>query len=391
MTINILVVEDDENKLNDIVNSIERINKIYPEIKFAKSVDSALKCLESLSVDLLILDLNIPNRCGGKAIDSGGITILDILLEDTEGEYNRPASVFGITQHQHLSDKYGSRFRDLDFTINFYGPTSTEWRSKLSQKSRWISASKSKNSDAISPNTNLIISVHGIRTEAKWQDRLKTELVQDNEFCYSYKYGFFDLLKFLSPLTRKEEVRDFSAHVKTLLKNHPNAKISFVGHSFGTYIIGNFLRSLTAESSFKVENVLLISSVLHSNFPWILIKQKVDIKNIVNDCGTKDKVLLLSHMFVPGMGMAGRVGFKGFQGTTFVNRYFESGHNLYESVDNYFNDFCFPLFLNSEVTNIDSRKDIWMPNFINSVASWLSTKNITLIIIGVIIFYYLYN
>jgi hypothetical protein len=70
---------------------------------------------------------------------------------------------------------------------------------------------------------------------------------------------------------------------------------------------------------------------------------------VVNECGTKDSVLLLSQFFVLVTGMAGRLGFNGGTGRNFRNRYFEFGHSGY--------------FLTGRVPNNAFMQSYWLPLF----------------------------
>jgi hypothetical protein len=53
------------------------------------------------------------------------------------------------------------------------------------------------------------------------------------------------------------------------------------------------------------------------------------VHRLVNDCGTRDNILVLSQAGILLMGMAGRVGFNGFNDARFLNRYFEFGHGVF--------------------------------------------------------------
>lgn len=381
MTISILIIEDDKIKMDDISNHIQESSTFNIDLSFSDSVDSALDHLVNFSVDLVILDLNLPMRSNGNAIEEGGETILDALVNDEYGIYNRPTSVFGISQHKDLHEKYSDKFSELSFTLNYYSPITTDWKTRLTSLINWLSANNAQSSTRIRKSEKLIISVHGIRTEANWQkklDKLVNESNSTGVSCRNYNYGFFDLVRFIFPHTRKKEVEKFSKHVKSLVRIYEKADVTFIGHSFGTYLIGYFLESLKLENSVRIDKIILISSVLPSDFPWHKIREIVSINTIINDCGIKDKVLLLSQALVPGTGMAGRVGFHGFIDSAFQNRYFDAGHDLYETIDDYFERYCLPLILKSEVISSDVRDNKWVQNFINSLFRWMSTTNIFL-------------
>ncbi|PWQ93735.1 response regulator [Leucothrix arctica] len=389
MAFNILFVEDNINKRDDIINYINSLSGLLSNIKSVESIESALDYLERFEVNLLILDLNIPNRDNGNPITDGGITLLNTLDHDTEGEFNRPDTVYAITQHQKLLHEYSGIFKSFNFSINFYSPLHSEWKESLGKHIQWMAGSKKKYNNSSSSSKSVLISVHGIRTDGNWQEKLRTDVIEHHKekiFYFSYNFGFFDLVRFFLPFTRNKEVNKFSEQIIDLLKDYPNNSVNFIGHSFGTYIIGYFLKSLSSNCSIKVDKVILMSSVLPSDFPWHKIRKKISINNIINECGTKDKILILSHMFIPGAGMAGRVGFKGLAGTDFINRFYDSGHNLYENVDDYFSRIFSPVLIKSEIKPFNSREGSWCPNFINSVISWLSTKNISIIILLIVIF-----
>jgi WD40 repeat protein len=85
---------------------------------------------------------------------------------------------------------------------------------------------------------------------------------------------------------------------------------------------------LPAETRISINTVILSGSVLRAGFPWRdLIGKR--IKRVINDCGTKDGVLLLSQFGSLFTGMAGRTGFGGATSNAFRNRYSVFGHSGY--------------------------------------------------------------
>jgi hypothetical protein len=72
---------------------------------------------------------------------------------------------------------------------------------------------------------HLLITVHGIRTFGKWQERL-TRLVKNRSKdieVYNYSYGFFSILAFLTPPLRWFVTLRFRKQLVALLKPHPKA------------------------------------------------------------------------------------------------------------------------------------------------------------------------
>jgi WD40 repeat protein len=177
---------------------------------------------------------------------------------------------------------------------------------------------------------HLVVTVHGIRTFGGWQERLEVLLrATDPEInVINYKYGYFSVVAFLVPFLRWLVVRRFRIFLQEISSDHNWDRIDLVGHSFGTHIIGWALYQLSHSSSSPIHTVLLAASVLKSGFPWNNILRGT-IKRLVNDCSTRDNILLMSQLGVLFTGMAGRLGFNGGTGRNFRNRFFDWGHGGY--------------------------------------------------------------
>lgn len=176
----------------------------------------------------------------------------------------------------------------------------------------------------------LIITVHGIRTFGKWQERLEGLVEQRDSgiLFYNYKYGYFSVLAFLFPPLRWIVVRRFRTALRLVLANRHFEKIDLVGHSFGTHILAWALWGLNDGDNFVIDTVVLSGSVLRAGFQWSrLIGSRV--RQVANDCGTRDFVLVLSQFFVLFTGSAGRTGFSGMTNPHFRNRFSEFGHSGY--------------------------------------------------------------
>ena len=184
-------------------------------------------------------------------------------------------------------------------------------------------------------NSHLVVTVHGIRTFGKWQERLERLVLQtvdagqvkEFEFCH-YKYGYFSILAFLFPPLRWLVVRRFRNELRALVRQRQRQRIDLVGHSFGTHIIAWALVGLAGEDQTSIHTVILSGSVLRSGFNWSrLLGSRVT--RVVNDCGSRDNILLLNQFFVLFTGMAGRVGFSGMTSNLLRNRFSPFGHSDY--------------------------------------------------------------
>jgi hypothetical protein len=179
---------------------------------------------------------------------------------------------------------------------------------------------------------HLIVTVHGIRTYGYWQERLE-RLVSDRtarhetEFV-NFKFGYFSVLSFTFPPARWLLVRRFGKELLRLCTSQQGERIDLVGHSFGTHLIAWAVAGLAEEIDIKFHSVVLAGSVLKSDFPWHqFIGSRIG--RVINDCGPKDGILLLSQFLVFFTGMAGRVGFIGSTSANLRNRYSVFGHSGY--------------------------------------------------------------
>lgn len=112
--------------------------------------------------------------------------------------------------------------------------------------------------------SKVIVTVHGIRTFGLWQERLG-DLLKTTGFegrVYHFKYGYFSSLAFLMPPLRFFMILRFCRYLQLLRTTFPNATISFVGHSFGTHLIGWALYRLVKKSPFPGDLIVLAGSVL---------------------------------------------------------------------------------------------------------------------------------
>lgn len=180
----------------------------------------------------------------------------------------------------------------------------------------------------------LVISVHGIRTHGLWQERLGRLLANSapNIEVEAFKFSRLESIALLMPFLSRSIIRRFYETLLQHLNSKKYERIDIVGHSFGTHVIASALERL-AEGVLParplVHTVILSGSILKPNFPWLSVKRNV-VERVVNDCGTRDRVLLLPTWFVWGAGNAGQYGFKGsLPNQRIINRLHPFGHSAY--------------------------------------------------------------
>ena len=166
-----------------------------------------------------------------------------------------------------------------------------------------------------------VVLIHGIRTHATWAEMVGGVLAQAGVKSIPLKYGFYDLLKFLCPIrTRRAPVLRLLRELRDLRTRHPTARISAVAHSFGTYALTKALQ----EPDIHLYRVILCGSIVKDSFRRARFAAQLGPDDILNDCGTHDKLPVLAKSVSWGYGATGTFGF----GTVGVrDRYSKFGHS----------------------------------------------------------------
>jgi hypothetical protein len=168
---------------------------------------------------------------------------------------------------------------------------------------------------------HIIILIHGIRTHAPWHGTAVEVLSPHCTKVVPLKYGYHDLARFWFPwFTRARPIKLIEEEIRAIISDNPNAHISVVAHSFGTYIITKILRRST---DIKLFRLLLCGSVVPLKFPWRLLPNRPR-GGMMNDVGTQDRLPILAEISTWGYGASGTFGF----GTNFIDENFHDfGHS----------------------------------------------------------------
>jgi O-acetyl-ADP-ribose deacetylase (regulator of RNase III) len=179
-----------------------------------------------------------------------------------------------------------------------------------------------------------VVMIHGIRTDGSWVDTIERVLKEGDHQLYPVVegYGYFDLIRFLLPSRRirNRVVTKIKARIDNLRTNQPDiTKVSVIAHSFGTFLIGEMLRT---DKDFRLHRLLLCGSILPADYPWDECIGQLDpfkdpdhpTRRVVNDCGWRDFWPVFAESVTWGYGSAGRFGFA----TQYVrDRYHKLGHS----------------------------------------------------------------
>ncbi len=167
----------------------------------------------------------------------------------------------------------------------------------------------------------VILLLHGIRTQAEWQTMVAHVLESPSTTVTPIKYGFFDAFRFWLPfLTRNRANAEIEWKIREAQRRNPEARLSVIAHSFGCYAIGSILKE---HPDIRLHRLLLCGSVLPRDFRWDQVAHRVD-NDIINECGTRDIWPILAQSSSWGYGASGTFGF-GTPGV--LDRFHGFGHS----------------------------------------------------------------
>jgi alpha-beta hydrolase superfamily lysophospholipase len=160
----------------------------------------------------------------------------------------------------------------------------------------------------------VIFVVHGIRTSNRtWVEDTANLIKQrrPNAVPIPATYNYFSAMDFLLPPLRKRKIRWFKDAYSLYLSYYPKAKFHFIGHSNGTYLLG---QSLAALSGMQFDRVALAGTVLPCDYPWNARYKMEQVKEIRNHRANHDVPVALLCNAMRGIGMrdVGTAGYEGF-------------------------------------------------------------------------------
>lgn len=139
----------------------------------------------------------------------------------------------------------------------------------------------------------IVVTVHGIRTDGAWQKAITPHLAHEGLIPYHIHFGWFGLVRFLLPWTRNGQVERVRNELRELLVTAGVRRLSVIAHSFGTYIALEALRRENGQLNF--DRVVLTGCILPIDYPWHEMVTAKRVMAVRNDRATQDFVVRLAH------------------------------------------------------------------------------------------------
>ncbi len=156
---------------------------------------------------------------------------------------------------------------------------------------------------------HVVLLLHGIRTTAAWQERVRAGLEHEGNLeVLTVRYGVFDLVRFLAPELlglRRQPVERMARELRAARTQYPNARLSVIAHSFGTWIMGEVLED---NPDIRLDRLVLCGSVLERGYRWDKLSAQL-AHTVSNDVGTRDPWPLVAEKLGWGYGATGLTGF----------------------------------------------------------------------------------
>lgn len=172
---------------------------------------------------------------------------------------------------------------------------------------------------------SVVMIVHGIRDHGFWTKRVAREVKRLGREkgievrAPTPSYGFLSMWDFVMPGGRSRAAHWFLERYADVRTHFPNATISFVGHSNGTYIAA---RALEMSPAVELENVVFAGSVVRRSFDWTRFRGRV--RRVYNYVSHGDSVVAFLPAVFESLRIAwldvGGAGAFGFQGSPCEDR-----------------------------------------------------------------------
>ena len=133
---NIGIVDDDQDKRAAIRAVIESSVADETAIFDGASLSAARNMLRERQLDLLVLDIALPDLEGGEPSPFGGLDLVDEVLQSNR--YNLPSHVIGITALDEIYESAVERFGRELWSVLRYDRASVQWAELLAARIRHL-------------------------------------------------------------------------------------------------------------------------------------------------------------------------------------------------------------------------------------------------------------
>lgn len=190
---------------------------------------------------------------------------------------------------------------------------------------------------------HIVVLLHGMNTNAEWQEALAEPMrLETNLVPMVVGYGNFSPVKFWFPFFyRGGRIKKVLTDLRGIRDRNPDADISIVAHSFGTYVVSKILALAT---ELKFHRILFCGSIVDTDYDWTAVSQQFT-EPVINDVGRRDIWPSMAKGSTWGFGDSGTIG---FQHSLVRDRHFTYGHSGFLDVS-HMRKYWLPYLLDGRV------------------------------------------
>lgn len=179
-----------------------------------------------------------------------------------------------------------------------------------------------------SNNRGLLITIHGINSDAHWNFDFAPIASANNWIFAPFNYGNVTL-PLVNHKLKLEVMNNFRGWVKNIFDKYKITPSIFT-HSFGTFIIGSYLKEFNYEPPIKFKNIILAGSILNPNYDWIKAFEKGCVQSVLNIISPNDPFVphIEKAKWIHNEELYGTAGTSGF--TQLHPRLFSERINIYD-------------------------------------------------------------
>ncbi|HEY9853291.1 MAG TPA: hypothetical protein V6D28_27715 [Leptolyngbyaceae cyanobacterium] len=241
-------------------------------------------------------------------------------------------------------EEWNLRCKFLKWAILQYNPQKNEQIPSEHRDSVTVYPGKS------APETTTVFIIHGIRdSNSGWASDLENQInISSNGKIAVVRstYGYFSAFNFFFPWLRRQNISWFQDEYSYRFALNPKTEFHFIGHSNGTYLLGESLKRVPA---MRFNRVYLAGSVLPCEYPWQKRFDLNQLKVLRNDRSCWDWPVGIFCSGLRGLGMED-IGTGGFDGFRFNDNqaikevyYYDGGHGKPLQKENHANILAFIL------------------------------------------------
>lgn len=220
---------------------------------------------------------------------------------------------------------------------------------------------------------HIVVLLHGMNTNAEWQEALADPMRNETNIePIVVGYGNFHPLKFWFPFCyRSNRIEKVLIDLRGIRRRNPNAEISIVAHSFGTYILSKILLNAV---DLKFHRILFCGAIVDTDYDWSSVESRFS-PCVINDIGRWDYWPSMAKSWSWGFGDSGCIG---FQNSLVRDRHFEYGHSDFLDVS-HMRQYWLPYLLDGRIISSPYtlvRKKMGLLERIFRAFSWLELFSI---------------